>query len=54
MTQLEIEVEIDRVVIENQIVNRPKNISRSDWLTFWEDRDFELSTCQDCEATLVV
>jgi hypothetical protein len=32
----EILVEMDRVVIEGQIVVRPDHMPRSEWMRFWE------------------
>jgi len=35
---MNIEVEMDRVVVENQEVKRPARITRSDWMAFWENQ----------------
>jgi hypothetical protein len=33
---IEILISKDQVIIENQVVKRPANIGRSQWLSFWE------------------
>lgn len=37
MTTMDVDVEPDRAIVEHQIINRPSHVSRSVWLSFWED-----------------
>lgn len=33
---MQIDIEMDRVIIEGQVILRPDSISRSSWMWFWE------------------
>lgn len=35
-TPINIDIEMDRVVVENQIIKRPERFVRSQWMELWE------------------
>ena len=47
---VELAVEKDRVWVANQVIQRPKSISRSEWLKFWENAEaYPNKRCKVCE-----